>query len=224
MKRAAPGRAEVVPEQKFRKKKNYPDSVDWIMADTTATLFVECKAKRVTEEARTSATTNDAVARDLTALAKAVYQAYRGIHDSRMGLYPHWQSRHTPSYPVVVTIEDWHTSLPQIHQDLERLVREWFILKKLPLELLDERRCLLCSADEFERLAQVIGVLGIEAVMKRLTEPNAPDRVAGGLETLFTTERIPTRNFFPEEFERLSPSIDPEELTAAAREPRTTKP
>jgi hypothetical protein len=106
--------------------------------------------------------------------------------------------------------------MPQIHQELERLVKEWFSRKRLPLALLDERRCLICSAEEFDRLAQIIGALGVDAVMSRLTEADAPTRVAAGMETRFGTELASVTDLFPEELQRLGPSLDPE-ATAVAR-------
>jgi hypothetical protein len=137
-----------------------------------------------------------------------------GIHDSRMGLYPHWKTRQTPSYPVVVTLEDWHTSMPKIQEELHRLISECFIRRGLPLTLLDERRCVICSAEEFDRLAQVISALGVDMVMRRLTEVGAPARAAAGLETRFIAERISVTDLFSAEFHRLGPSLD-QEATAA---------
>ena len=48
--------ATFLAEEKYQVGKNRKDSVDWIVEDDTATLFIECKTKKVRYEAKVALT------------------------------------------------------------------------------------------------------------------------------------------------------------------------
>lgn len=78
---------------------------DWLLTDTNATVFVECKTMRIPIPAKLAANPGDLEA-GLKRLAKAVVQNYRNILDAtsgRAGI----QVLDGPIYCLVVTLEDW---------------------------------------------------------------------------------------------------------------------
>lgn len=78
---------------------------DWLLTDTNATVFVECKTMRIPIPAKLAANPGDLEA-GLKRLAKAVVQNYRNILDAtsgRAGI----QVADGPIYCLVVTLEDW---------------------------------------------------------------------------------------------------------------------
>jgi hypothetical protein len=78
---------------------------DWLMRDSSATVFVECKTMRIPVPAQLAASPGD-LESGLKRLAKAVVQNYRNILDAtsgRAGI----QLSDGPIYSLVVTLEDW---------------------------------------------------------------------------------------------------------------------
>lgn len=78
---------------------------DWLLRDTSTSLFVECKTMRIPVPARLAADPGD-LESGLTRLAKAVVQNYRNILDATSGR----AGIKLPDgaiYSLIVTLEDW---------------------------------------------------------------------------------------------------------------------
>jgi hypothetical protein len=65
-------------------------SVDWIAADETAALFIECKAKRLSWAAKVALHDLSFLEGDIASMADAVVQTYKTIIDCLEGRYPHF--------------------------------------------------------------------------------------------------------------------------------------
>lgn len=103
----------ILPETRFSVQgeteywigKNRKAGLDWLIADNTANLFIECKAKRLRQGAKlVDATT--LLNKELQVLAAAIVQGYKNIDDV-MCQRTTWSPSSIPSFLVVVTLEDW---------------------------------------------------------------------------------------------------------------------
>ncbi|KAB7780304.1 hypothetical protein CEK65_03700 [Xanthomonas sp. LMG 12459] len=78
---------------------------DWILQDTAATVFVECKTMRMPIAAQLAANPGD-LELGLKRLARAVVQNYRNILDATSG-HTGIKLPDGPVYSLIVTLEDW---------------------------------------------------------------------------------------------------------------------
>lgn len=85
-------RGDVLTEDEFISGKGSKRTVDWIVDDEDAALFVECKTKRMRLDG-TIRMSPDSQEDDAAVLAKALCQAYKSLRDYQEGRY--LGSRHT---------------------------------------------------------------------------------------------------------------------------------
>ncbi len=143
--------------------------VDWVLSNSTGHLFIECKTKRLTLSAKTLSD-HSALEKDLAIMAKAVVQHYRNIRDALDGKTS-WVPDGRPSFPLVLTLEDWLIISPQVDEALSRNVRQLLVEAQIPEQFLDEMPYTIASANEFEIAGQVIAQVGISPVMTKKTTP-----------------------------------------------------
>lgn len=150
------GSYQVMPEQSFTTKKGEQRTVDWIVTEDGAALFVECKSKRLTQSAREEIEDLQVLHRDLNALAQAVVQTYKGVEEYKVGRYP--QIGHEPDrkiYPVVVTLEDWFF-MGALTDYVRQMVSSGLVKAGIDLKIMDEMPYIVCSVQEFEIMAQML--------------------------------------------------------------------
>jgi hypothetical protein len=182
-------------EEPYHVGKRKKHGVDWVLSDCTAHLFIECKTKRLTLNARTL---SDAVAldSDLDIMAKAIVQHYHNIRDALDGKTK-WVPDGRPIYPVVLTLEDWFIFSPRVGGMLKTHVCRLLAEAGISEEVLLEMPYTVASAHEFEITGQIIAQVGIFAVMSKKT---APEQQGFSL--------LPfARQDFPAEMRRVNPRL-----------------
>src|SRR3989344_1658373 len=113
-------KAQVIPERTYGKPEKR--TVDWIVLDKSVLLFVECKGKRLTFEAKVSLTDTTELYRQLDIMANFIVQIYKTIVDYDDGKYPHLKfDKDKQVYQLLVTLE------------------EWFLFGSQALDILDEK-------------------------------------------------------------------------------------
>jgi hypothetical protein len=162
------GHFDFLPE--FRWGKPEKSSVDWIISDKSANLFVECKLARLNVAAQTEISPEPAFAAAIERLACNVGQLYATLVDSLAGQYPHWKPDGRPIHPVVVTFNNWFVFGPFFYKKLDQFVSEEFKRRGIDPSLLDQHPFAICSIDEFEAL---LTVCRTHSIHKVLTEKNA---------------------------------------------------
>lgn len=150
----------VMGEQPYKGRQGNKHGTDWIVSDTTANIFVECKTKRMKHDAKT-VDEGEILESELEDLAKAVAQLYANIDDALAGR-SHWIPNNLPVYPFVITYEDWYLFTPQVVESLHDLVIAQLQKKGLPATLPDSMPYLITSIAEFEVAAQAISHIGID--------------------------------------------------------------
>ena len=201
------GSHQVMPEQTFTARKGEQRTVDWIVAEEGAALFVECKSKRLTQTAREEIEDLQALHKDLDALALAVVQTYKGIREYEAGRYP--QLAHEPGrkiFPVVVTLEDWFF-MGTLTDYVRQAVTAGLGKAGIEVKVMDEMPYLVCSVQEFETLAQILRGRKIREMLHGF----AHDRKYAGwsldsyLSEAFMAERQTCGAIFADDFDAMMP-------------------
>lgn len=196
----------VIPEQPYHVGRNKKDSVDLILADDAAALFVEAKAKRMQVRSKSQLVSNEAIERDISKLATDVVQAYKTISDYRENQYAHFPRRNGVAiYPFVVTLENWYL----LGEDLKRLktaVQHGLERVNLPISFVEEMPFTVCSSDTFEYFVQIIHKHGIQTVMDKWHRPELEGHEFGQhIRTTYTGEFSQLTEFFPREAKMIFP-------------------
>lgn len=168
--RANAGSFQIYSEVRYGTKGKPKDSVDWIIEDASAALFVEVKLLKMAKAAKEFLAPEAAVMKELKKLAKAVGQLYAAISDARQGSYPHWTYGGQAIYPMIATLDDWSLFHHQDGGEINNLVRQELVERGLDPSLVDTNRYLVCSADEFEIVIQVMHSVGIDKFMSGITK------------------------------------------------------
>lgn len=147
-------------EQPYKGKNGDKHGVDWIVSDKTGNLFIECKTRRMKQDAKETAD-GESLDKSLDELAEAVVQLYANIDDAIKGISK-WILNRLPVYPIVVTYEDWYLLTPQVVGKLNEYVRVRLDKEKLPTTLVETMPFFVTSINEFEMASQDIAYLGIQ--------------------------------------------------------------
>jgi hypothetical protein len=158
--------ASFLEEETYKVGKIRKDSVDWIMKDDTATLFIECKTKKVRYEAKVALTDTVALNKDLEKMADSVVQVYKTLVDALNGHYNHWQPDDRPIYPMIVNLEEWFAFGDGIVPVIDERVRIKLIEAGMNPELLAQHPYSICSVKDLEYSASVMAQVGILEYMQ----------------------------------------------------------
>jgi hypothetical protein len=167
-----------LPEQTYGKQEK--KSADWVIYDSDAVLFVECKVKRMTLNSKTSLQidSESGMLDDLTSLASAVVQLYKTFIDYQNGKYSLLTYDNTKKfYPVVVTLEEWFLPInPLLMQTLHEKVEEKLSASNLDVNLTKLHPFHISSVDHFENHIQIIQEKGITHFFDLLNSNNLSQR------------------------------------------------
>jgi hypothetical protein len=161
----------LVPEMRWGKPEKR--SVDWIIADHSATLFVECKLARLDIASQTEISPEPAFVAAIERLAKHIGQLYATLSDALAGRYPHWQPDTRPIHPIVVTFYNWFAFGPFFYGRLDPFVVRELETRRIDCALLERYPFSICSIDEFEGMLTACREHSIDDV---LTAKNSPSQ------------------------------------------------
>lgn len=147
-------KAQVIPEETYGKPEKR--TVDWIVADSSALLFIECKGKRLTLEAKINLTDLTELTKQLDLMADFIVQIYKTIIDYQDNKYPHLKYvKSKPVYPVLATLEEWFLFGDRVLDILNKKIIEKLNKLRIPLEILDSNPYAICSVEGLDLLIQV---------------------------------------------------------------------
>lgn len=155
---------QLIPEFSYSKDKK---STDWILHDGKTGIFIECKTKRLTDDAKTHI--NDVnLEAQMDIAADFVIQVYKNILDYKEGRYRDAVPNNlTNLYPLIVTLEDWYFYGDKLYKILETKVTEKLTNKGLDLNLVKTYPFSICSAQDFENIVQVLSLVDIDEFFKK---------------------------------------------------------
>lgn len=163
-------KAALLPSSIFSIRKPQPYKIakgkthhgtDWLISDTTGHVFVECKTKRLTLDAKLSSE-NSCLEEDIKTLAQCFVQNYKNINDAFNSLPDDaFQANGLPVFCVVVTLENWRLDLPKLKDKLDSLINQGVSLEKMPPSIIKDYPYMLLSTQQFERHFQDVARHGI---------------------------------------------------------------
>ena len=200
LERANRGRFTILAEKSYGNKHRPKDSVDWVVTDDTASLFVEVKLLRMGRAAKEYLAPDASVTSQLKKLAKAIGQVYATLKDALAGSYSHWKSDGNPIHPIVVTMDNWNLFTHTTNDILIGLVGNELDRREIDRAILGKHQFVVCSANEFEVAIQVMHEIGIQPVMEPLTTGGKIGWLfSGHLQAAFSKELAAVVPLFPEE-------------------------
>lgn len=204
--RANKGRFTIWGEETYGRASQRKSTVDWILGDDTASLFVEVKLLKMGRATKEVLAPDDAITNQLKKLAKAIGQVYATLRDALNQAYPKWKPYGKPVYPIIVTFDNWAISANKMASDFAGLVENELARRDIELTILSDHPYVVCNANEFEAAIQVMHQVGIQAVMEPLT---CGERIgwlfSGHLQQAFSRELGLVEALFPEEIQNYLP-------------------
>jgi hypothetical protein len=200
MKILASDITKVLSEEKYVVDKKVEDSIDLILSQTDAAIFVEAKTKRMRARSKSQLLSDEAIDKDLDILADNIIQAYATIEDYKNGKYSHFPYQSSLKvYPLIVTMEDWFL-LGEDSKTLVKKVRCKIQSKGLSIKYIDEMPYTICSAPNFEHFLQIMNSHQIIDVMRNWFTPEKEGHNFGQfLLTSYPVDKTLT-DFFPGDF------------------------
>ena len=155
----------VMSETQYQDGKNIKHGVDWILSDENASIFIECKTKRLRHASKLLVNISD-LDGDITIMASAIVQLYKNINDAINGK-TNWTPNEKPIYPLIITLENWYLLAPNIIDMLSTRVRHLLVQSEISLDVLEKMPYQITSIDEFEVASRVISTIGIQSFFSR---------------------------------------------------------
>jgi hypothetical protein len=167
IERASSDGMQRLGEQEYVVGRAKKQSVDWIVADDAAALFVECKAKRLTWDAKVSLNDLAALEADIDTMATAVVQVYKTLLDYLANAYSHFPVNvGRKIFPAVVTLENWRMFGPVMMNKLAEAVALKIRAAGLSTDLLQRTPYAIFAIDELEIALQLMRTDGIAPFME----------------------------------------------------------
>jgi hypothetical protein len=168
---AESGTLSSLPEVEYFVGRDRKDSVDWIITHSTGELFVECKTKRLRQEAKLALADLAPLQAELSKLTEFVIQIYKTLTHALADRYPHWKRSDRPIFPLIVTLEEWYVFGDKLDGEIDGRVRTAFGENGLDETLLVKHPYTICSVGEFERLMPLVAAKGVRTVMEEKVTP-----------------------------------------------------
>jgi hypothetical protein len=164
---ACPAPMRHFSEQKYGAGKTKKRSVDWIVADEHAALFLECKAKRLSWGAKESLLDLGPLDADINSMASAVVQVYKTLSDHLDNAYLHFPAKEGRKiFPAIVSLENWRMFGPMMMNMLSDAVTSKLKAAGLSEDLVEEMPYSIWAIDELEVGLQIMRSNGIAAFME----------------------------------------------------------
>jgi len=192
-------------EEKYGRKGKTKDTIDWVILDADAAVFLECKSKRLSQNAKTKLVSREALNSDIAILADAIRQAYKTIAEYQADRYP--SIRFDPArkiYPVIVTLENWFPLSGVVTTELNRQLKIKLVEANIPESVLTEMPYTVTSCEEIEEAVQIISSTGIQRFFEgKFTEQYQGWMLEGYMKQAFPTESAATVDLFAETFDEM---------------------
>ena len=196
-----------IEQAKYGTRQQPRATCDWLLVEgDAAAAFIECKAKRIRVPAKIAMGDLTPLQKDIGVLADAVVQLYERFCEYEAGAFPNLPFvAGRKSYPVVVTLEEWYLFGQRVVGMLREAVEARVRAAGLDLDLLTRAPYSVMSCDEFEEVAQVIDVVGLETFFdSKLSDPERRSWPYGNfLRDQYANERKARKLVFRDEAEAM---------------------
>jgi hypothetical protein len=163
-------RLTVEGSRKYGPSNARKDTIDWLVWDDEAVLFVECKAGRVKLGGKIDLADRAVMDGEMKKLATFVGQTYQTLSHALDGQYGFWRPDGRKIYPMIVTLDNWQRFGFQVSDLLPKLVAQNLSERGLDPAIVEAFPYTVCAIEDFEQGVQVMSRRGIEPVMASKTE------------------------------------------------------
>ncbi|WP_339740231.1 hypothetical protein [uncultured Maricaulis sp.] len=156
--------ADRTPEKRIKKTGGEFRTVDWLVEHEGCTLFVECKSKQPTYNAKFDINKTDSLEVDLEKIGTEIGKMYVNLNRYLNGEYPNM----TPLgnvYPIFVTLADWSIYHIRTNLNPDQFVRAYLRKRGVDPEIMKSFPVEVCGAEVFEMLLQSIASHGANEVL-----------------------------------------------------------
>lgn len=160
---------EIIPESEYMDGKKIKHGIDWIVSDSSANIFIECKTKRLKLDAKINIE-GDVLKKELEIMAEAIVQTYKNINDAIKGK-SNWHTNDLPIFPCIITLEDWFIFSPTTQELLNVEIKSKLNAIGINPDVLESMPYTLTSINTFETVSQIIAQVGIFDFMRVKTLP-----------------------------------------------------
>lgn len=167
------GSASVIKVEKpkpYNVGKNQKHGVDLLVYDSTGAVLIECKAKRLSLNARYQLD-DEALYSEIDVLARYVVQNYKNLEDIT-NEHTGWKPDGRSLFPVVVTLVNWNLFGPKAYERLEESVLSQLEKSKISGDVVDLYPYTVMSVEEYETAFQVIALVGVKEFFTRRSNEN----------------------------------------------------
>ncbi len=155
-----------IPEQEYVVGKSMKRTVDWIVASDDAALLIECKAKRLSWDAKAALTDLRPLETEIDSMASAVVQIYKTLADHLANAYPNFPVKEGRKlFPSIVTLENWRLFGPVMMNKLEEAVASKLDAAGVPRAVLEQMPYSVWAIEELEVGLQIMNANGITNFM-----------------------------------------------------------
>lgn len=155
-------------EQEYKEGKNRKDTVDWMIVDNNAMLFIECKAKRMNLPAKIELDDDSFIKAELDKMADFIKQVYKSIDDYKNNKYPNIKfDKSRKIFPVILTLEHWYLFGDKFLNELDAILKNKIKENNLDEKYLESYPYSICSVEEFEKMTQIIDKIGVNNFMSK---------------------------------------------------------
>jgi hypothetical protein len=193
----------VISEFEYGLKGARKRSVDWILADSgQSALFIECKAKRLSWNAKSALDDLGPLDSDIDYLGSAVLQVYKTLRDYRDDRFP--SLAFAPDRKIfisIVTLENWHMFGPAMLLRLQESVSEKLENNGFDSAFVDAIPYAIWAIEDFEAASQIINTVGIKDFIEG--QANDPEMRTWGLHSYLINKfpKFPKKKLFAAEYE-----------------------
>lgn len=164
--------APVATNVEYRFKGNTVNSPDILIGQPhELAVVVECKAARMSFEARFGADRQIAGQRGLDELAKGVRQIWRFLSHVRRGLVPGHAARNDV-FGLVLTVDPWLRMTVGEHEAIFNQAQQWCAQHEPEIEPADQCPVGFTHIEDFERMSLKTDFSGVVATCRLGSDPN----------------------------------------------------
>lgn len=171
--RSSPSSVTCKKEREYHIGGNRWDTLDLLLQDKTADVFVECKSRRVSERAKQDLSDPEMHNREFDKLAQDIAKSYKNLNNGFNGHYPHWTPNQKPVYLVIAFLTDWFVFGQVGHRNLATYtldrVREKLEEQAVDPDIVDRVPLVTASFDECELLLAALQDHSLNAVFSLKT-------------------------------------------------------
>lgn len=201
------GTFAITQEQEYIFRGSPKHTIDWIVSDKTAHLFVECKTKRFTYLAKTKILDSSALDADVIEFGKGVAQTYKALQAALDGEHPLWKHDKRPIYPVVVMLEDFYSA--GLYEPIRKVALAQLQKAGIDAKLMDQYPFTLASVWDLELAVLIMSDVGIETFMSKKVDGETKewDMQSYTMNNFKDNLKGMDGNLFPKEMDRIFPGL-----------------